>query len=349
MKQKQLTLALIFLFCGLWLISRPVQAAPTITQTNPTATVITGALNVRSGPGVGYQVLAVIYEGQNVSLLGRNSASSWVKVRTANNVEGWVNASLLQSNVAIGSLPVADSNIAPPPATAIVTTGALNVRSGPGVAYGVVTTLTIGQNVTLLGRNEASSWVKVRASGGQEGWVNAAYLQASIAIGSLPVINSGPPPTTANAVITTGAANVRSGPGLGYGVVTIVYQGQTVSLLGRNSEASWVKVRTAGGQEGWVNVSLLQANVPIGSLTVMDSGLPTAWAIVISGAANVRSGPGIGYGSVAVVYQNEVVTLLGRNNNLSWVQVRLANGVTGWINASLLDANIAIGTLPVTG
>ena len=34
-------------------------------------------------------------------------------------------------------------------------------------------------------------------------------------------------------VVNTGALNVRSGPGASFGVVTVIYQGQAVSLLGR--------------------------------------------------------------------------------------------------------------------
>jgi uncharacterized protein YgiM (DUF1202 family) len=74
---------------------------------NPVGTTVNCYyLNVRSGPGVGHSVVEVIRCGTQVQLLGRNSAGSWLNVRTASGRIGWVNASYIASNVPIGSLPV---------------------------------------------------------------------------------------------------------------------------------------------------------------------------------------------------------------------------------------------------
>ncbi len=323
---------------------QPAAAAAPPQTGEPTAIVATGALNVRSGPGVAYGVVTVVYQGQTVWLLGRNQNASWVQVRLANNVAGWVNASLLQSSVAINSLPVIGTQ--PPAAVATVTTGAANVRSGPGLAYGVVAVVYQGQTVSLTGRNDNGSWVKVTTASGAAGWVNASLVQANVPISSLPVV--GAPAPAASAIVTTGALNVRSGPGVAYSVVTVVGQGQQVALLGRTGDSSWVKVQTGSGATGWVNASLVKANVPISSLPVAGAGAPAAVATVTTGALNVRQGPDVQYGVVAVIYQGQSVSLIGRVVNNSWVQVRLGNGVTGWVNASLVQANVPIGSLPVT-
>jgi N-acetylmuramoyl-L-alanine amidase len=409
--------------------------AVTAVQTTPTAVVTTGALNVRSGPGIGYDVVAVINEGQTVSLLGRNNSSTWVKIRSTTNVEGWVNASLIQPSVAISTLIVLNTPTLS--AAATVSTGALNVRSGPGVTYSVLTVASYGQSVALLGRNSSSSWVKVRLTNGQEGWVNASLITANAAISSLPVagappepeppvpvapgaqlsVRSGPgseyavigtvhqgeqvqaigrnsantwvkiraltsglegwlgvayvqltvnitnlpildsssptatttpAPTTGTAVINTGALNVRSGPGAGYGILTVTYQGHVVTLLGRISNSSWVKIRTSANVEGWVNASHMTANIVISSLPVLNAPTLTATAVINTGALNVRSGPGIEYGVTAVVFQYESVGLIGRNGNSSWVKVRLTNDHIGWINALYIQTTTTLNTLPVT-
>jgi uncharacterized protein YgiM (DUF1202 family) len=324
-------------------------AAPREAQTL-TAVVATGALNVRSGPGIAYGVIAVTYQGHVVILLGRNTTSTWAKIRLYSGQEGWVNAGYLYPSVPINSLPVLDGSTAPPAApTGIVNTGALNIRSGPGVAYGVVTVAYHGQVLTLLGRNANSSWAQVRTNAGVQGWVNASLITSNVAISSLPVTDASTPAPTPVGVVTTSALNVRSGPGVAYGVVAALSYGQSVYLLARTSDSSWIQVRLFNGVTGWVNGSYLQSNVAISSLPVVGTTAPTtATAVVATGALNVRYGPGVQYGILAVVYRGYSLTLVGRNYYGTWVQVRFSNGAVGWVNASLVQANVPISSLPVT-
>jgi uncharacterized protein YgiM (DUF1202 family) len=261
---------------------------------------------------------------------------------------GWTNASFLLSNIAISSLPVTDGGMP----TAVVNTGVLNVRSGPGVSYGVVTVTYQGYVVNLLGRNANATWAKVELPSGMKGWVNASLIYASVPLGNLPNLDgttAPAPPVSGTAVVATGALNVRSGPGVNYTVLTAVTYGQTVTLLGRNQAATWAQIRLANGTVGWVNASLLQMSVSVNSLPVTESGLAAATAVVNTYALNVRSGPGVGYGVVAVASQGQHVTLLGRNSAGSWAQIRLANGRVGWVNASFLQPSVAINSLPITG
>ncbi len=230
-------------------------------------------------------------------------------------------------------------------ATAVVNTGALNVRVGPAIGYKVVAVAYRGHVVALLGRNNAASWAKVRLFNGQEGWVNVTLIDPSVAISSLPVMDA--PELTAMAAVATGSLNVRSGPGIGYGSTAVLAFGTNVQLLGRNDNSSWVKVKLANGHEGWVNASLITANIAVNSLSVLATPTLTSMAAVSTGTLNVRSGPGVAYGITAAVNYGVNFQLLGRNNNSTWVKAKLANGHEGWVNASLITANVAISSLPV--
>ncbi|HMN27753.1 MAG TPA: hypothetical protein PKE45_06305 [Caldilineaceae bacterium] len=66
--------------------------------------------------------------------------------------------------------PAADPTPVPPTA-ATATAGAtgvvfdtpvLNVRSGPGLQFPLLTTLALGQNVPLIGRDTAGGWLQMR-------------------------------------------------------------------------------------------------------------------------------------------------------------------------------------------
>jgi uncharacterized protein YgiM (DUF1202 family) len=90
--------------------------------------------------------------------------------------------------------------------TGTVNTGALNIRSGPGITYGVITSVYRGTSLTLLARNADASWVKVALSSGTQGWVNSRYITTTYPLYSLPVEGgvTPPPPTTRTHVVQPG-------------------------------------------------------------------------------------------------------------------------------------------------
>jgi uncharacterized protein YgiM (DUF1202 family) len=341
--------------------SLPVVTPADAPASSATALVATGALNVRSGPGVTYSVVTVASQGQTVQMLGRNANSSWVKIRLSSGTEGWVNASsdYITPSVAVSSLPFADSPAAPEPPVPVAPGAVLNLRSGPGFNYPVTGSVYQGLQVNAIGRNAANTWLKVRLSDGQEGWLGAQYVQLSIPIGNLPVLDGTvttpptsatptPPATTYWATVNTGAANVRSGPGIGYGIVTVVNQGHYVSLLARNNISSWAKVQLTNGTIGWINASLLNANVAINTLPVENVQTISTSGVINTSALNVRTGPGVNYGVTAVVYQGQGVALIGRNADSSWVKIRLTNGTVGWINSAYIQTTTTLNSLPIT-
>jgi uncharacterized protein YgiM (DUF1202 family) len=168
-----------------------------------------------------------------------------------------------------GAVPTSLAQASP---TATVNTGALHVRSGPGIGYNVVFSLNRGVAMTMTARNAEATWVKIVLDNGIVGWVSAPYILTAYPITSLPV--EGSLPSGGNAVVYTGALNVRSGPGITFSVVTSLYNGTTLTLLSRNWDGSWVKVVIANGTQGWVNSSMILASVSIFSLPLDSSVTP---------------------------------------------------------------------------
>ena len=77
----------------------------------------------------------------------------------------------------------------------IVTAGEndVNMRSGPGTEYDVVSTLEAGQSLEIVGRNADSSWWQVSTSDGLC-WVADSVSTASNVDDSIPVIEAPPAP-----------------------------------------------------------------------------------------------------------------------------------------------------------
>ena len=241
----------------------------------------------------------------------------------------------------------------------------LNVRSGPGNGYDLVTRIEQGETISLLGRDADGAWVEVRLPGGQLGWVPAAYIEANAPITSLPVVagagaESPPlgPGNQAEAYVIRRWANMHSGPGINFSLIMSLERDLGMDLLGRNPDATWVQVRLPGGQQGWVNALSIEASVPISDLPVTSSpvvtptpgelpGAPTAYAV--AGPLEVRSGPGADYRLLVVsaISRDQGMSLLGRNAEGSWVEVRLPDGLLGWVTTRSIRANLPINNLPI--
>jgi uncharacterized protein YgiM (DUF1202 family) len=118
----------------------------------------------------------------------------------------------------------------------------LNLRSGPGTDYTVVTVLSRGDIVSIAGGTEWANgyeWVKVAVWGtGIVGWVTAQYLGEG----------SGTGYPADRVRVADGPLNVRSAPSLGGAIVTTVPTGTYATVLDMET------VR-AGGYT-WINVQL---------------------------------------------------------------------------------------------
>lgn len=80
---------------------------PTSNGVPQTATM-TGAnyLNVRSGPGIDFEPITYLSNGQVVELLGRDSGNYWMKIRTSSGTVGWTSSRYLSANAPFVNLPI---------------------------------------------------------------------------------------------------------------------------------------------------------------------------------------------------------------------------------------------------
>jgi hypothetical protein len=78
------------------------------------ATVKGDTVNVRSGPGKTFSILAVLNGGDLVNILGRLEDNSWFHIETADGILGWMAASVLEVLVDLETIPII-SDIPPTP------------------------------------------------------------------------------------------------------------------------------------------------------------------------------------------------------------------------------------------
>jgi uncharacterized protein YgiM (DUF1202 family) len=100
-------------------VQRPptATASPTVTPpptATPTATPIPDAsvgdqlTNLRSGPAVGFAILAEVAPGTPLEVLGRSADDEWIKVRTPDGDEGWMFLLPVVLNIPLESVDVTE-------------------------------------------------------------------------------------------------------------------------------------------------------------------------------------------------------------------------------------------------
>jgi hypothetical protein len=85
------------------------------------------------------------------------------------------------------SVSASPTPTAMPIITATVSVDTLNVRSGPAVQFTRVSSLSRGDEVSVLSRSSDASWLLVRAPDGREGWVSCALVVVSVPLGAIPL------------------------------------------------------------------------------------------------------------------------------------------------------------------
>lgn len=204
-----------------------------------TGTVIADRLNVRSGAGTNYSVVATLVNGTSVTITQQKTVSgvAWGKIS-----QGWI----CMQYVRTSSSPAEneDDTQPDPPSeddstdviTGTVTATHLRVRKGAGTNYDVVDTLTKGTTVTVTEQKLVGglAWGRI-----ESGWVCMSYIK----------ISSGSTDVECTGTVTASALTIRSAAGTGNAVVGRYVKGTVVTIMEITSVGSTLWGRT---DKGWI-------------------------------------------------------------------------------------------------
>ena len=249
-------------------------SAASSSQSALVGTVSGGTINVRSGPGTGYDCITTVTTGKRVGIAG--SENGWYKV-SFDGKTGYILGDYVSSGVS-GTAGAQDA------LNGTVSGGdSINVRSGPGTDYSRVDTVAEGKQVEIIG--SSGNWYKI-SYGGTTGYIRSDFLTAGSAAKAAPAETAStadtvtPPPAASettipdeatplssvessvvnaadetsydeprSALIYGGTINVRTGPGTEYDRLTKLYTGDKISIIGESGD--WYKI-SFNGSVGYV-------------------------------------------------------------------------------------------------
>ena len=215
------------------------------------------------------------------------------------------------------------------------TTASVNLRKGPGLDYGKITSVSSGRSYAYAGVSRFDSlgmgWHKVSYNGGYA-WISWAYSN---------LLKDGNAISESQAVRSSASLNVRTGAGTGYAKITTVANGTNMVYLGETANVGgtvWYKVSTSAGM-GWVSgaYSRLVATPDVKPVSGASGSSSSYTKVYVSGGSVwLRTGPGLGYAKIDAVSEGTNLTYRGSSSvdgrGVRWYNVTY-NGGSAWISS----------------
>ncbi|EAD0589395.1 N-acetylmuramoyl-L-alanine amidase [Listeria monocytogenes] len=203
----------------------------TIAMANANSVVVKAeVLNVRSGPGLAYDVTSQARKNEVLRVVGEEN--QWYKVQLDNGNSGWV-ASWLVENTDVS----AASN-----SVAIVSSdGGLNVREKPSTSSKSLGLLNNGDQVTVT--SQQNGWAQIQYND-TSAWVSSDYLTIRESVTKVDESE------LQTVTIRDDSTNIRNKPSRDGAVIEKANSGQGFAIQG--VQGDWYKIRTTSGEEGYV-------------------------------------------------------------------------------------------------
>ncbi len=302
-------------------------------------TVTGDSLRLREGAGSNTAILTTVSKGETVVVL-ENQANGWYKV-DLNGTVGYMSADYLSVSV--------QANTDLGPGTLNTDGASLNMRSGPGTNYSKLASIPGNAVLTISGLE--NGWYKTSFNG-VSGYVSSDYITLNNSAPSSAPAPAETPSTKIGIPNTGGSSlNMRSGPGTDYRKLASIPSNASLSIIGE--ENGWFKI-SYNGSSGYVssdyvtltgatqsaNTSVSANNAP--TPPSVSTSSPRAGILNTNGSSlNMRSGPGTGYGKLASIPANVVLSITGEESG--WYKTSYL-GVIGYVSADYViisDAAVA--------
>lgn len=244
-------------------------AAITTTRTTQSLVVIAGTDGATLLTAPDGEKIVALDVGALLNATGRSADGAWVYVSTTDGVAGWVAVTQI---VAFGleKLPVVT-------VTALLPTAITEAEQAEPAASAAVT-----ETATNSATADVSTAAVATATTSTAPTVTESDAESNVAGGAV------------TGTVTAAGLNIRSGPGMRYGIVDKASRNETLTVLARDAAANWVQIALPDNADGlgWVAASYVRLRGDIVDLPVSDdvSTAPTVTTAPATTAASTATG-----------------------------------------------------------
>jgi len=218
-----------------------------------------------------------------------------------------------------------------------VTTPQVNVRSGSGYQFALLTSVVKGARLGYLDVS-GDGWVHVALPDDVTGYIARQYVEGA-SLPALPPLAPAPTPGSRYVVVTDTRYPARNGPLMRDMALEPRWVGERLPYLGRDSHSpSWDQILLPSGRVGWVLNWYLQG--PIGGRAARAStpqgGARTTHPVPLGPVVittvdqlNLRQGPRLGATAIETLALGTRLRL--RGYHVSWAAVVAPDGTNGYV------------------
>lgn len=309
-------------------------------------------LNLRNRPTSDAQIQTILPVGEALAVLGEaetirekiGQPDQWLQVKTAAGLTGFVAAWYVQDT---------EQQAFPPSGIVVYPYDALNIRSGPGTGFPIITHLTAADPLSVLGDadsirsqiGKSNEWLQVQNQSGLRGFV-AAWLVH---------MTGQTPPSSGLTVRSIGTLNVRARPDTDGNILTNVTPSDNLVALGEKDQVQavigqenhWLLVRTPSKFIGYVAAWLVR--LAGSDLPPIEPGNSAKLLVIPTADINLRAQPSVNSPRVSGAFQNEVLEVIEADLDQAaekigkqdtWLYVEKSDKVRGWAAAWFLSKKV---------
>jgi hypothetical protein len=254
-----LLLMLALVLSSLW-VPQPLQGASVAAQTK---TAIVGGAGATLVDTPGGQTVAKVPPGTPLVAVGRSADGQWLVVALPSDEtrHGWVATTELVV-FGITALPVTPVDL-----TGVTTSASIEVADSTVPEPGTPVTPTITPTATRI---TETATVSSTATARPATRITPTATPAPPAA----ITSTATPTATLLAEVIAKGLNVRSGPGVQYGVLTEAKAGDQFPVLGRTARNDWVQIALPTGEPGWISTGFTRLSGPVAELPIVTVAPP---------------------------------------------------------------------------
>lgn len=266
------------------------------------AIVSVETLNVRSGPGLNYEITGQVHHQERLTIM--EEKENWLKIKS-DDAEGWVAEWMVtrtesepESRTKMESLKTVE-----------VTGETLRIRSGPGTDFDVIGHADQGEIYPYLATN--TDWVQIQLNEDQTGWVHSDYIvikDRRSKEGATENQHIGQ--ITANMEVIS----VRDQHSFNGKIIGEIYENEQYPVY--KEEKSWYQIQLPSGELGWV------AKWLVAFAESYNGGSDTV--TLLYNDTHFRNGPSTDYPITGKGQKGNTFEMVNKHEN--WYEIRTDSG-----------------------